>query len=296
MRRGLRSFGWICRIVIPVSLLVTILEWTGWLSHLYLLIAPLTNLIGLPSQAALPIITGMLVNVYAAIAAMTALPFSIGQMTLMAIFILTCHNLIAEGIIQHKSGLNAFKATLIRFVAATVTVLIVSWFHRDTSLSVAVPTAASAASPLSTVLRNWAVNQVFFLLKILGIVTAVMIIMEFSERREWTKSFTRVSRPLMRILGLSEQGAALWATSSAFGLMYGGAVIIDQASKTVPDKEALERLHISIGINHSLIEDPLLFMALGLPPFWLWVPRLIMAVVAVQMYRVVRLLKRKLVH
>jgi len=296
MRRGLRSFGWICRIVIPVSLLVTILEWTGWLSHLYLLIAPLTNLIGLPSQAALPIITGMLINVYAAIAVMTALPFSIGQMTLMAIFILTCHNLIAEGIIQHKSGLNGFKATLIRFAAATVTVLIASWFHRDTSLSIAVPTAAYVASPLSTVLRNWAVNQLFFLLRILGIVMAVMIIMEFSERREWTKSLTRVSRPLMRILGLSEQGATLWATSAAFGLMYGGAVIIDQARKTILDKEALERLHISMGINHSLIEDPFLFMTLGLPPFWLWVPRLIMAVVAVQMYRVVHSVKRKLLH
>jgi len=100
----------------------------------------------------------------------------------------------------------------------------------------------------------------------------------------------------MRILGLSEQGAPLWATSAAFGLMYSGAVIIDQVSKTVLDKEALERLHISIGINHSLIEGPFLFMMLELPPFWLWVPRLIMAVVAVQMYRAVRFLKSKFLH
>lgn len=100
----------------------------------------------------------------------------------------------------------------------------------------------------------------------------------------------------MRILGLSEQGAPLWAASAAFGLMYSGAVIIDQASKTVLDKEALERLHISIGINHSLIEDPFLFMMLELPPFWLWVPRLIMAVVAVQMYRAVHFLKSRFLH
>lgn len=67
----------------------------------------------------------------------------------------------------------------------------------------------------------------------------------------------------MRILGLSEQGAPLWAASAAFGLMYSGAVIIDQASKTVLDKEALERLHISIGINHKFDRGPIFVHDVG---------------------------------
>ena len=58
--------------------------------------------------------------------------------------------------------------------------------------------------------------------------------------------------------------------------------------------EELETLHLSIGINHSLIEDTLLLVALGLSAFWLYVPRLLMAIVAVQSLNVWhRLSKRK---
>ncbi len=76
VKRGWSSFVWICEIVIPVSFLVTLLQWTGWLSQIDFLLNPLMKSINLPPEAALPIISGMLVNLYAAIAAMTALPFT----------------------------------------------------------------------------------------------------------------------------------------------------------------------------------------------------------------------------
>ena len=47
------------------------------------------------------------------------------------------------------------------------------------------------------------------------------------------------------------------------------------------DTEAdTERLHVSIGINHSMVEDPALFLALGIGGFWIWVPKLVAAAVA----------------
>jgi len=78
-------------------------------------------------------------------------------------------------------------------------------------------------------------------------------------------------------------------------MMYGGAVLIAEAKKGVLTKEELERLHISIGTNHSMVEEPALWLALGLNGFWLWVPRLITAVAAVQIYGAVRYFKKKLV-
>ncbi len=254
------------------------------------------KLINLPPEAALPIITGMLVNLYAAIAAMTALPFTLEQMTLIAIFTLICHNLIAEGIIQHKSGINIIKATLVRFTAATLTVIIASQFLGDTSQSVTVPGAVTVHASVPEVLKGWAVDTVFLLLKILGIVMSITIMLEFSESMRWTEYSLKFSRPLMRILRLSERTAPLWVTSAAFGLLYGGAVIIDKARKGVLTKKELERLHISIGINHAMVEDPALFLALGLNPFWLWVPRLVMAIIAVQTYRAIIYLKHKLLR
>jgi hypothetical protein len=296
IKRGWRSFVWICKIIIPVSLLVTLLQWTGWLNQLDFLLNPLMNLINLPPQAALPIISGMLINLYAAIAVMTALPFTLEQMTLIAAFTLICHNLIAEGIIQHKSGINIIKATLVRIATAILTVIIVSQFLGDTSQSLAIPANLAVQTPLLEVLKDWAIDIIGLLLRILGIVMTIMIMLEFSESMRWTEYSLKFFRPLMRILRLSERTATLWVTSAAFGLMYGGAVIIDEARKGVLTREELERLHISVGINHAMVEDPALFLALGLNPIWLWVPKIIMAIIAVQTYRAISYLKNKLLH
>jgi hypothetical protein len=34
-----------------------------------------------------------------------------------------------------------------------------------------------------------------------------------------------------------------------------------------------------------MVEDPSLFLVLGLSPFWLWIPRLLLAIVAVWLLR-----------
>jgi hypothetical protein len=41
-----------------------------------------------------------------------------------------------------------------------------------------------------------------------------------------------------------------------------------------------------------MIEDPALFAVLGVNIFWLWLPRLIMAIIAVQVYRGIRYLRK----
>ena len=139
LRKGLKSYLWLLKIVIPVSFLVTVLEWSGWLSHLDFLLDPVMSLLNLPPEAALPIITGLAVNLYAAIAVMAAIPFTVGQMTLIAVFCLIAHNLITESIIQHKSGLNAAKAVIIRIAAAVIAVLIASQFITGTAQAIPAP-------------------------------------------------------------------------------------------------------------------------------------------------------------
>jgi len=292
--RGWRSFFWIIRIVIPVSLLTTILQWSGWFGEIEFLLKPLTAAINLPPEAVLPIISGMFVNLYAAIAAMAAIPFTADQLTLIAVFSLICHNLIAEGIIQHKSGLNIIKASLIRFGAAVVTVIIVSQFFSGTSQSVILSESTVTNIPILELLKDWSLDTLFLLMKILGIIMGIMIILEFSESKRWSEYYLILFRPLMKVLRLSERTTLLWMTSIAFGLSYCGAIVVDEAKKGVLTKEELESLHISVGINHGMVEDPALFMVMGLNPFWLFVPKLAMAIIAVQVYRALRYLKSRL--
>jgi hypothetical protein len=73
----------------------------------------------------------------------------------------------------------------------------------------------------------------------------------------------------------------LWLTGVLFGIAYGGAVIVQEAAREKFPKADIEKLHLSIGVNHSVIEDPVLFLAFGLHPFWMWIPRLLAAVLIV---------------
>jgi len=53
----------------------------------------------------------------------------------------------------------------------------------------------------------------------------------------------------------------MFVTTFTFGLIYDGALIVEEAKKGTSTKEELECRHISIGINHSIIEDPVFFSA-----------------------------------
>ncbi|MBN2186217.1 MAG: iron transporter [Dehalococcoidia bacterium] len=295
-KKGGSTFAWVCKIIIPVSFAVAVLQWSGWLYQIDFLLNPLMRLINLPAEAALPLIAGMVVGNYAAIASMAVLPLTVEQMTLIAIFSLIAHSLIMEGIIQFRSGINLAKITLVRIIAAILTVLVVSQFIGDTSQSIVVPAEFMAHTPFVEALRVWAAGMLSLSIKILVIIMLVMIVLELLKSLDWIKYLHKAFRPFMRILGLSNQAVMMWVAAAAFGLVLGSAVILEEATKGTLSKGELEPIHISIGINHSLVEDPALFMALGLNAFWLWVPRFVTAIIAVHALRAIRYLKGRLVH
>ena len=93
----------------------------------------------------------------------------------------------------------------------------------------------------------------------------------------------RILRPILKTMGLNQVVGLLWLTAVIFGIAYGGAVIVEETKQGYIKKEELEKLHLSIGINHSMVEDPALFLSLGLSAFWLWIPRFILAIIAVRL-------------
>ena len=293
VRKGWGSFVWICKVVIPVSFIVALLQWTGWLDRADFLLSPLMSLINLPAEAALPIFTATVVNFYAAIAIMAVIPFTAEQMTLIALFIMIAHMLIVEGIVQHKSGLNIIKATLVRIVAATLSVLVISQFLGDTSQSVVVPASLVEHTPFIEVLRSWAIDTAGLSLKILAIIMVVMILQESLRSLGWIKYLLKAFKPFMRFLGLSDQAVMMWVAAAFFGLLYGSAVIIEEAKRGALPKGSLEHLHISIGVNHSVVEEPASFLVLGLNVFWLLIPRFVAAAVAVYICRAGQYLWRR---
>lgn len=293
LRKGWDAFLWMAKILLPISLAVALLKWSGWLYKVDFILNPVMNLINLPSEAAFPILSGLFINIYAAIAILTVVPFSTEQMTLIAVFTLVAHSVIVETIIQHKSGINGFKIVIIRILTAIITVLLISLFFGDTSQSVTGTTEIVKQETIVQALKVWGIDTGWLLLKVLCIIMGIMVTLECLRWLEWDRYLYRFFKPFMKVLGLSERTVILWVTAVLFGLMYGSAVILEKSKEGGLTRSELERLHISIGINHSMVEDPALYMALGINAFWLLVPKLLMAMIATQIYRAVEFMSAR---
>jgi hypothetical protein len=294
LKKGWDGFIWMMEIVIPISLFTAILDWSGLLGHLDFLLKPLMGWLDLPPAAALPLIIGMLSSVYGGIAAMIVFPFSAAQMTLMAVFIMTAHALIQEGIIQGRSGIHPLKVTLVRIGAAVVTVLLMIPFVGSSTVMPSATEGSLAANPaFLEMIRHWAWTTFRLSIKIFFIIMALLTLLELLKAFGLIHPFVRALAPFLKIMGLDQKVGFLWMTAIIFGLSYGGAIIVEEAKSGHLSPEDLELLHLSIGTNHSMVEDPPLFLPLGIHPFWLYVPRLVMAIIIV---RLVRLYQRYARH
>ena len=297
IHRGWYGFIWMLKILIPISLLTAFLEWSGVIYWINFLIQPVMVWLRLPGMAAFPLVIGFIAGIYGGIASLSVLPFTRDQMTLVAIFMLIAHNLIQEGVIQGKSGLHPLKATLFRLGAAMVTVFVVAQFLNPISeLSGSMRFPSPFSEPFVLMLKHWAISTLYLTVRIFFILMGIMIVFEMLKVSGWMDPILKGLTPPLKVMGLSQRVGLLWITGAFFGVAYGAAVIVGEAKKGYLTRDELERLHASIGINHSIIEDPALFMTMGLNAFWLWVPRLIMAILFVHLLRVWQWSVNRFIH
>jgi len=294
IRRGIHGFLWIARILVPVSLVVALLDWTGWLYALDPVFGPIMALLNLPPQAALPIISALFSSFYAAVAMMVVIPFTHAQFVLIVIFISIAHMVVVEGLIQHKAGINGVAITAIRLFAAAVAVYIASQFLPGTEIPVVMPDSLGERLPLTGALLAWTLTTLRLMLKILVIIVSVMIVLETLRRLGFTDRIAAVFRPFMVVLGLSPNVATMWVTGAFFGIIYGSAVIVEESVSGRFTRDELTRLHISLAMSHSMVEDPALFLALGIGLQWTVVPRLLAAALAVHLYRLAHAISTRL--
>jgi len=282
IRQGWKAFLWILKILVPVSFVTAILEYSGWTHTLVSWLKPVMGWLSLPQEAALPITTGLLIGIYGGIGVMATLPLTADQMTLIAVFLLIAHNLIQEGVIQGNSGIHIVKITVARLLVAVAAVVVVAQFlASDTTTPLSTPTSGPVAFGFVQTLKNWSVDTAGLSLKMLVIVMIVMVVMEGIRTFRLTDRVLEGLEPVLKIMGLDKKVGFLWMTGAFFGIAYGGAVIVEESRRQTFDREDIEKLHLSIGVNHSVIEDPALFLSFGLSPFWMWVPRLLAAVIIV---------------
>ncbi|MFU8770125.1 MAG: nucleoside recognition domain-containing protein [Desulfotignum sp.] len=295
LKKGWNGFIWLLKIIVPVSFATGLLVYSGLIYQLDFLLTPVMTWMGLPASGALVIIAGIFTGIYGTVAALSVMPFSMEHMILLAIFTLICHNLIQESMVQGRSGINPFFAAAFRLAAAFVVTLCCAKIMGVTPQStaalsqVALPVTDQA---FTAWLAGWAADTLKLVAQIFCIIMPLMVMMELAKVFHAIDFVIRPLRPVLAFLGLDRSCGMLWMTAAVFGLAYGSAVIVEETRNHTYDPQALTKLHLSIGINHAMIEDPVLFLPLGIPPFWLWIPRLVAAVLVTYTVTVFSALRR----
>jgi spore maturation protein SpmB len=292
IRKGLRTALWLLKFMVPVSLGVTLLAWSGWLEWLGRHVAALFQAFGLPGQSAIAYLSAVLLNNYSGIGAMGLIALTHRQVTILAMMMLICHNLPLEATIQHKVGTSGPRMALLRIGMSLLGGLLLNWILPASSER-AHAMAAVSEIPLGLLptLGAWAVSISWLAGKLALILMGLMILQQFLQDLGLIPWIARLIAPVLWLLGLPRNTAFLWIVANTLGLSFGAAVIISEVESGALSDEEVDLLNHSIAVSHSLLEDTLLFVAIGASAFWITIPRLALAAGAVWGFRAWRRLR-----
>jgi hypothetical protein len=96
IKQGLFSFYSLFKVMAPVFIFVSILKKLQVLAYIAGYLTPFMKYFGLPGDAALAIVLGWGINIYAAIAAFASLGLDIKQITILGIMMGMSHTLFME--------------------------------------------------------------------------------------------------------------------------------------------------------------------------------------------------------
>lgn len=280
---GVRTWWWLVKMMLPITFGVALLQWAGVIATLSAWLTPAFSHIGLNGEGVLAFLTGMSASIYAAIGVMGTLNLDYRSVTILAVMTLIAHNLIVESVVQRKAGCrSAWGMAALRVTMALVTAWILNRILPENySGTLLLAHHETTDTSFAAVMQSWALAQAKLLPLMFVIIISLNILQQILREFHWIGYLTTPLAPLMKVFGLAPGSAFLWLVLNTLGLAYGSSVMIGEVENGhIPRRDA-RLLNAHAAMSHSLLEDTLLYAALGVGVVWLLVPRLVMALVVV---------------
>ncbi|MBO8142484.1 MAG: nucleoside recognition protein [Firmicutes bacterium] len=113
LRKGLHTTLTLAKAVVPAYVAVSLLARTPVLDWLGGLATPWLSVLGLPGEAALPLLLGMFVSLYSGIGALASLELGAREATIVAVVLGVAHSLVIETAVTRQIGVaSRFPLTL----------------------------------------------------------------------------------------------------------------------------------------------------------------------------------------
>jgi hypothetical protein len=281
IRSGLQTTWALGKIIFPITLLVTIISHTAIIQWLMKALTPMMSWIGLPGDAAIPIVLGNFLNLYAGIGAILTMELTVKEVFILAVMLSFSHNLIIESTVASRVGVSfAVMASVRVFLAVSSAFLIhLFWKGGSETASYGFLAPTEDVSGWGAIIMQGLEKAFVGSLQLALIVIPLMVMIQYMKDWHWLETFSRWMMPITKSLGMEKNTSTTLAAGLLFGLAYGAGVMIQAVKEDGVAKKDLYLAFIFLVSCHAVIEDTLIFIPLGIPVWPLLLIRLIIAII-----------------
>lgn len=282
LKQGVQVSWTLGKIVFPVTILVTILQYTPILPWFIKLVSPVMQLIGLPGEAAMPLVLGNALNLYAAIGAIVSFDFTVKEVFIMAMMLSFSHNLFIESAVASRVGVSWWLISGIRIALALIAAFIINLVWSGGSE----PAQYGLIASSDVILESWVAiflhglkTATIAVLQLSFVIFPLMLMMQFLRELGWLTRLSKVFAPFTRFLGMKENTSFTLVTGLTIGLAFGAGVMIQAVKEDGVSRKDMMLALIFLVTCHAVVEDTVIFIPLGIPVWPLLVIRLVMAII-----------------
>lgn len=276
---GLQTSWKMGKIIFPISFILMIIQETQLMDWFVNLLQPLMRFIGLQGDAALVLVLGNVLNLYAAIGAMLPMDLTMKEALILSVMLSFSHNLFVETSVATAVGIRASFVLVVRIGFAISSALCLNYFWPGGSEIVHKGIAVTEAANLTGVelITIAAVSSLEGIFKLTLIVIPLMVGIQFAKDFGFMNYITKFLSPFTKLLGVEAKAGVTLAAGLFFGLAFGAGVMIQAVKEDGVSKRDLYLVFLFLVACHAVIEDTLLFIPLGIPVWYLFAIRFFVA-------------------
>jgi hypothetical protein len=278
---GLNTTWALGKVIFPVTLIVSILQYTPVLPWVIKLITPLMSLLGLSGDAAIPLVIGNFLNLFAAIGAILTLDLTVKEVFIIAVMLSFSHNMLVESSVAVKVGVKLWIIVLVRLGLAFISAVVINLVWNGGSELAQygmVPAKSEDVSGWGAILLEGITKAGIGIFQLAIIVIPLMVLVQIMKEKQWLAVFSRWMAPATRALGMKENTSTTMAAGLLIGLAYGAGVMIQAVKEDGVSKKDVMLAFIFLVACHAVVEDTLIFVPLGIPVLPLLLIRLGVAI------------------
>lgn len=279
LKAGLKTTWSLGKVIFPITLLITMLQFTPVLPFIIKLVAPVMGIFGLSGEAAVPLVLGNALNLYAGIAGILSLELTVKEVFILAVMLSFSHNIFIETAVALKVGVRLWVVLVVRFGLAAMSGILINllWSGGGEIAQYGFAPEVATARAWFGIFLLGLEKASFGVLQLAMIVIPLMLMIQLLKDRNYLQKIAGTMGPLTRLLGVEKNTSLTLASGLIFGLAMGAGVMIQAVQEDGVSRKDATLAFIFLVACHAIVEDTLIFIPLGIPIWPLLLIRVITA-------------------